>query len=342
MPLITRTSPASLTQRSTTFAIAKMLSHAASVEVLGKTAMNYAFPKNKGDNVKFRRPVPFSAKTTPLVEGVTPNSSTMAYEDVTATIKQYGDWSIFSDQIEDLHEDPIGSDLSMLHGENIGRTAEALDWATVQGGSNVIYANGGARNAVNTPVTINLLRAGVRALRNAKAKPFTEILDASPKFATRAVEGGYIAMGHTNLEHDIRNLPGFLPVAQYGSRTVISEYELGTVESVRFVLSPDLATIPDAGGAYAGSGTAMLTTTGTSADIYSLMLFGKESWARLAPRIGRGGEMPISVKVKNPNGEPTETDPLAQRGIVSWKMYYVSKILNEAWLRRIEVAATSL
>lgn len=340
--LVTRTDPGSITQRTTTFAITKILAHAALIEVLGKTAMNVSFPKNKGDNVKFRRLVPFTAATTPLVEGVTPNGRQMTVEDVTATIKQYGDFTKFSDQVTDLHEDPVGAQISQLHGENIGRTVEALDWGVLQGGSNVIYANGGARNAVNTPVTINLIRSAVRALMNAKAMKFTDILDSSPDFATRAIEAGYIAVGHTNLAHDIRNLPGFIPTAQYGSRKPICAEEIGAVEDVRFVLSADLAPIADAGGAFAGSGTAMLTTTGTSADIYPLIVLGKEAWARLAPRIGRGGEMPIDVKMKNPNGEPTDSDPLAQRGIASWKMYYTSKILNEAWLRRVEVAATAL
>src|SRR3546814_6015325 len=52
--------------------------------------MTRPMPKNKGTVIKFRRPRTFTAATTPLVEGVTPQSTQFSYEDVEATLKQYG------------------------------------------------------------------------------------------------------------------------------------------------------------------------------------------------------------------------------------------------------------
>lgn len=342
MTIITTTSPVSVTQRTTTYAAVKMLAHAEPVEVLAKVGTNIRMPKNKGNNIKFRRPITLSAATTPLLEGVTPNATTITFEDVTATLKQYGAFSKFSDVVEDLHEDPVGSIISQMHGENIGRTTEAIDWGVLTGGTGIVYANGGARNATNTPISLSMVRSVVRTLTAQKAMRITEVLSPSPNYATRAVEAAFVALGHTNLESDIRNLPGFLPVASYGTRKTISDHEVGTVENVRFILSPDLSPVPDVGGAYAGSGTAMVSTTGTLADIYPIVFIGRDAWARVSLRIGSDGDLPVSVKMKAPNGEISDSDPLAQRGIVSWKMYYVSKILNEAWVRRLEVAATAL
>ena len=46
-----------------------------------------------------------------------------------------------------------------------------------------------------------------------------------------------------------------------------------------------------------------------------------------------------TVTVKNPT--PTYEDPLAQRGFASYKMWYAALRLNEAWMVRIEAAASA-
>ena len=62
----------------------------------------------------------------------------------------------------------------------------------------------------------------------------------SPNFQTRPIEASYIAVAHTDCEADLRNLAGFSPVAEYGSRTPVAAEEIGSVEDVRYVLSPEL------------------------------------------------------------------------------------------------------
>ena len=42
-----------------------------------------------------------------------------------------------------------------------------------------------------------------------------------------------MAITHTDVAADIRGLAGFVPVAKYGSRKPISEFEIGSVEDVR-------------------------------------------------------------------------------------------------------------
>jgi N4-gp56 family major capsid protein len=319
--------------RTNVYAEREMLKHAGPVMVLEKLALAKQMPKNKTDTIKFRRPVPFTAKTTPLVEGVTPDRTSFAYEDVSVSLRQYGDISEITDVIEDLHEDPVGKDMAVQHGENIGRTMEALDYGIVKAGTNVFYANGTARTDVNTPISLAKQRAVTRALKAQKARKITSILDSSLKFATRAVEAAYVAVSHTDLEADIRNMPGFIPVAQYGQRQPISEHEIGVVEDCRYILSPDLDPIDDAGGAKLG----MVSTTGTSADIYPVLYFGKEAWGRVMLR-GQGSVSPTIIPV----GTKTKDDPLGQRGIVGWKSYHAALILNQLWMARLEVACTAL
>lgn len=330
---VTTSTSAGISQRTNVYAAREMLKHAMPELVLDRTAKPVRMPKNKSRTIKFRRPVPFTAADTPLQEGVTPTASAFAYEDVSATLNQYGDLVIVTDVIEDTHEDPVLNDAAVQCGENIGRTIEKLNYGVVRAGTSVIYSNGSDRSSVNTPISLSKLRAAVRALRGQKAKWITKVQGGSTDFATTPISRAFVAMSHSNLESDIRNLPGFVPCEKYGSKNLISEYEIGAVESVRFVLSADLPAFEDEGAAT----STMISTSGSNADVYPLIVFGQEAWAS------------VNIRDKNtvsphivPVNEVSKSDPLAQRGYVGWKTWHAATILNQAWMTRIECAATDL
>lgn len=326
-----------ISPRTNVYAARDMLRHAQPVIVLEKLAKVYQIPKNKTQTIKFRRPNTFTAATTPLTEGITPTATQFSYTDVEATIKQYGQVVEITDHIADTHEDPVLMNATEISGENIGRTKEALDWAVVRAGTNVIYANGTARNQVNTPVSLAKQRKATRFLKDQKATKITKVLDGSINFATRAVEASFVAVAHSDLEADVRALPGFIPEASYGSKKKICEEEIGSVDDVRYVLSSDLDSFADAGGAFAGSGTSMVSTSGTSADIYPIIYMGKDAWGTVALR-GKHAISPTIIPVES----RSKSDPLGQVGYVGWKTWHVALILNDAWMTRLEVAATEL
>jgi N4-gp56 family major capsid protein len=321
------------TPRTNVWAASEMLEHAEPVMVLEKLGKAVRMPKNKTETAKFRRPIPFTAADTPLVEGVTPSATVMRFEDVSVALKQYGEVVIITDKVEDLHEDPVRQEATSMAGENIGRTLEKLNFGVVRAGTNVFYQNGAARTSVNTPISLSKQRAVIRGLKAQKAQKITQILDSSQDYATRAVEAAYVAVAHTDLESDIRNLAGFLPVAQYANRSTISPYEIGSVEDVRYILSPDLPPFADGGGAKG----SMVSTSGTSADVYPVIVFGQNAWAVLALR-GYGSVEPTVISA----GEKTKDDPLGQRGYIGWKTWWAALILNQAWMARLEVACTAL
>lgn len=325
-----------INQRTAAWAATEALKHAEPVIILNKLGQMKPLPKNKANTVKFRRPIPFSALDAPLQEGVTPTAQKMAYEDVTCVMKGWGKPIEITDVVLDQSEDPVLRDAMMLAGEQAAATIESVTWGIIRAGTNIIYANGTARTDVNTPISLNKIKAATRTLKAQKAQKITMILDASPKYGTRAVEASYVAVAHTNLEADIRDLPGFTPVSEYGSRKTLSPHEIGAVLDVRFILSPDLSEFADAGGAYGGSGTDMVSTTGVSADIYPIIVLGKEAFGAV-PLKGSNALTPMVV-----NPKPSAADPMAQRGYVSWKAYFNAVILNELWMVRIECAATDL
>jgi N4-gp56 family major capsid protein len=321
-----------VSQRTAAYVQREMLKHAEPVIVLQKLALTKPIPQNTADTMKFRRPVPFSANTVPIAEGITPTAQSMTYVDVSVQLAQYAGLVTVTDKVEDLCEDPVLNNASELLGEQAGATAEQVTYNVVKAGTTVLYANGTARNQVNTPITVNKVRAVIRTMKANKAKPLTRILDASPAYGTSSVEAGYIAVCHTDCEADIRTLAGFTQTADYGSRKTISDYEFGTVENIRFLTSPDLGSFADAGGA---KGT-MKSTTGTNADVYPILIFGQDAFA-VCPLKGKFALTPSVVMAK-----PSDSDPLAQRSHVGYKFYFAAVILNQTWMSRLEVAVTDL
>lgn len=322
-----------INQRTAGFAVADMLRHSEPWLVLSKMGMTKPLPKNKAEQMKFRRAIPLPVATTPVVEGVTPTAQKISYEDVNVTLKQYGRPIEITDKVTELSEDPVMDTATMLAGEQAGGTIEQVLYGVLKAGTNVVYANGANRAAVNTVLTLNKQRAVTRVLAAQKALKITRMVKSGPEYGVSAVEAAYVAVGHTDLDSEIRNLAGFVPVAKYGQRTPISEHEIGTVEQVRYILSPDLAPFTDAGGAKG----AMVSTTGVNADVYPILFFGQDAFAQVPLK----GEEAITPMVLQP-GTPSKSDPMGQRGYVSWKAWYAAVILNDLWMCRLEVAVTAL
>jgi len=329
-----KTTYGSISQRTAAWAAVEMLSHAEPIVVLQKLGMPKPMPKNKADTVKFRRAIPFVAATTALTEGVTPTAQSMSYQDVSVQLAQYGALVEITDRVNDLSEDPVLKNATQLCGEQIAETTENIAYGVIKAGTNVSYNNGTQRTDVNTAISLNKIRGCVRTLMSQRAKMITDILAPSVQISTRYVEPGYVAVCHTDLIPDIRNLSGFLPVAAYGTRKVIDPMEIGSVENVRFIASPLFLPFADAGGAAGGT---MVSTTGTSADVYPVVILAREAFGIVTLK----GASAVTPRVINPD-DVDKSDPLGQRGYVSWKTYYACVRLNENWMVRLECAATAL
>ena len=329
----TRYTDPAISPRTNTYAAVKMLEHQMPVIVLDKFGDNKRMPRNKTQSITFRRPRVFTAADTPLVEGVTPRATKFMYENVQGNLQQYGQLVEVTDQIEDTHEDPVLNDAAMQCGENIGRTMEALRYGVLRAGTNVFYA-GAVTSRGNVVGTFekNKQRAITRTLKAQKAMKFTSILSGSVDIGTTPIEASYIAVAHTDLESDIRNIDGFVPTAEYGTRRIIHDCEIGAIEDVRYLLSPDLDSWPGAGGA-----STTVVNTGGSADVYPILYFGKHAYGLVALR-GMEAVEPAIIPV----GQRDKSDPLGQRGYVGWKSWHLTVRLNEVWMARLEVAVSDL
>lgn len=328
----------------------EILAHAEPKEVLGITGMQKKMPKNVGETVKFRRWLPFGGTdnkwiTTTNVgtfagahltaEGVTPSADTLTAVDVSATLSQYSCLYAMTDKVVDQYEDDIPSEMKKQTGQRIGLVREMVRYGVLKGMTNAFYAGGTSRGTVAASLTVNLIRKVTRSLKANHAEMSTTILDSSPKFGTSSVEASYIVFCHTDMEAAIRDLPGFKHIADYGNRQVIHPCEIGSVESFRFILSPELAAYPNAGAAV-GS-TALYSTGGSNVDVYPVIVAGEDCWGQVALR----GDSSLDVSYI-PVGTKDTADPLGQRGYIGAKTWFTCLMLNQGWGAVIECGTPDL
>ena len=332
---VNRYSDGGISPRTKVYAQKKMLESADPVRVLDICADVKPVPRNKNLNVSFRRPVTLAPVDTPLVEGVTPETTPFRFENVEGTLRQYGQVLGITDVIQDTHEDPVLMEMSKQLGKNIGRTNERLMWGVLRAGTNVFYANGASRTGLNATLTLDLQRRICMALETQYAEMITEILDGSVLINTTPVEAGYVGFCHTHLKSAVRNLDGFTPLAEYGTRTRLHKREFGAVEDVRYVASPDLNPLLGQGGTNGAAGT-WRRADGTNNDVYPILYCGMHAYGT-CPLRGRSSMEPKVIPVD----QADKSDPLGQRGYVSAKWWFLCLRLNELWMARAEVLAAA-
>ena len=329
------------------YAVVRMLKRAMPFLQIEKFGQTYVLPTNSTQTAKFRRyflsgatgsagsgsgNYNYPVATTPLIEGVTPAGSTLSNQDYTVTLNQYGDWVPITDVVMDTHTDPVLQTTTEILGEQAAITVETLRFNVLKAGTNVFYANGVAGRAnVVAAITLADQRRVTTGLNRQNAKKITSVVASNPDFNTKSVEAAYMAICHPDLDTDIRSMAGFKPVADYGPHTSPFEGEIGSVEQVRYLSSTIFAPWADAGGAKG----VMRSTSGVNADVYPVLFFGRDAFG-IVPLKGKSSMTPMVV-----NPKPAPGDPLAQRGSVGWKLWTATVILQEAFMARLEVAATA-
>ena len=310
-----------ISPRTAAYAEKELLKRALPYLVLEKFGQAKALPANNSKVEKFRRYNALSATPAALTEGVTPTAQTLTSTDVTATLQQYGGTVVVTDVILDTHEDPVLNEAIGLLGEQAAQQIENMRFGVVKAGTNVVYANGAARNAVNTAIDTATQRKAVRTLKRQNARPITSIVRSTAAFGTENVAPGFVGLIHPDLEGDVRSMTGFTPAEKYGSISPW-ENEIGKVDDCRYVSSTTRAPWADGGG---DKGT-MLSTTGTKADVYPVIYLGRDAYGIVALK-GQYAVTPMVV-----NAKPSDSDPLAQRATVGWKAMQTAVINNQCYM----------
>jgi len=330
--------------------LGETLAYAEPTMVLALGCEMKQIPKNKGDNISYRRIIPTGGATTNantinrwsvtavshlLQEGVTPAAETLTDQYVNVQINQYGAIYGWTNKTADLHEDDIPKDMSRIMGKRMGLVQEMIRYGAMKACTNIYYSGGSSRGTTDEAISLNVLRRAARGLLANHAGKKTRIIRPGPLYDTSAIEDAFIVMVHTDAAADIRDLVGFVPVAKYAGMTPISPKEIGSCEEFRFILSPELASYADAGGA----NSALYGTTNAAAniDVYPFIVCGEEAVYDIALK----GEDSFDMNVI-PHTQKDKNDILGQRGYCGASFWSAAFVANNGWMAVIEAGVASL
>lgn len=322
--------------------VKKILDSAAAQVCMDRACDEITVAPNSGNSINLRRwvnPTVNLAQST-VTEGVNPNARQLQSQDYTGTLVRYA---------ELFEESRIAYDLNpynAIEGATergvvlVQRDRERVRYNAAISGTSVFY-NAAAitsRATVNGALTLGRLQAAVRAIRGAYGESFQAAESGQNKEGTSPVESALYAYAHTDLEPDIRNLPGFKTVAEYPTGRGLP-YEFGAAQNVRFFTTPEFVPF-----ANAGANSTTLISTGTAgissgaSDVYPIILTAKH--ALTSVKLGGSGAKGFGNAKANVLKDADKSDPTNERIYVAFDWYDLCLITAQEWIARIEVGCT--
>ena len=318
--------------------------------VFHRFGMHKPLKQRNGNAMMFRRYESLSKATVPLSDGVTPPGVRITRTNITATIKQYGNFTLITDMAELTEFDPQVNQAAELMGENMGETVDTVIMTPLLAGSSVVsvlldgtYSSQtigvGARTTVTGALSKLALDYVIQTLNGNNAKRFTPQINVSTGVASQPVARSYWAVIHTDTEYDLRvgtnsgfSTDDFIPVERYASQQGTMPTEVGKYRAIRFVETTAAKIWADGGAAVSTDG--LVSTSSSNNDVYGTLVFARDAYG-VVPLSG-GSARAIIHRAGGPG------DPLNQRNSVGWKYAGVSKILNDSFLFRIQHGVTDI
>ena len=170
-------------------------------------------------------------------------------------------------------------------------------------------------------ITLDEVQQAVRTLQGNDAMKLTKMVNPSNGFNTTPLMPCFVGIITENTHYDLKRVTGWVPVSQYPDRSSLLPGEVGSIDEVRFVMTTN-------GKIFASGGSG-------SIDVHGTMILAAEAYG--ITRIS-GHALENIVK---PLGSAGTADPLDQRSTSGWKATFVTKILNENFLLRLEHAVSA-
>ena len=293
------TGTASLSDEMKVFYSDYLIDNAVPKLVHDQFGQKHPIPKNGGKTIEFRKYSPLPKLTTALTEGVTPDGQTLTVSTIEATVSQYGGYITLSDVLLMTAIDNNMVQATKLLGNQAGATLDTITREVLNGGTNVIYAEGGSSRTTAGKLTVDDIKKAARALKTQNAEKIGD---------------SFVAIIHPDVAYDLTNDPAWQNVKEYDPKDWY-EGEIGRIAGVRFVETTE-AKIFTAGAA----GTA----------VYSTLVLGDNAYG--VTEIEGGGLQHIVKQL----GSAGSSDPLDQRATVGWKATKVAERLVEQFMVRIE------
>lgn len=287
---------------------AKLLAAAMPALVHAQFCEEHPMDKHQGTTLNMRRWEILTPQLTALTEGVTPDPNSLIVTNVQVSVGQYGDWVEITDLASWAMIDDVLQQASEKLGFEVGQIVDELARNFMVAGTSVVYAGG--QTSRNALVYTNLctsveIKKSVRTLQTGYAKTYDTV--------------NFIAIIHPYVNYDLESIAEWLAAAEYRNNDALYQGEIGTLYGVRFVISPL---------AYTVTNTQPIT-------VYCTPVFGQGAFGQ-SEISGENFEM-----IVKPLGSSGTSDPMNQRASVAGKATYGGTVLNNAFVTRIESAATT-
>jgi N4-gp56 family major capsid protein len=283
-------------------------------------------PVGNTATIKFRKYGALTTNTTALVEGTTPAGTSPGVTDITAVALWYGDYITYTDKVVIESPDPVLSELTMVLAEQAGQSLDELARDVLVAGTNVQYADhGGDGNdergdiATDDVLESSTLDTAIATLRSANAKYVTSFINPDAGYNTSPVAPCFIGLVHPNSVSSLKAITNFTPVEKYANKGDVMMDEVGKYDRIRFIESTQGKVWEDEGA-------------GGAVDVYATLIIAQNAYGVTSIK---GHAMETIVKAMGSEGSG---DPLNQRGSIGWKANFVTKILQQSWMLRIEHA----
>lgn len=324
-----------------TFYSPKWLGFASKNLVFQKYGRVERMPQRVGSVIRFKLLSPNEITTpAPLTEGVTPDPVNLSRTEARADVVEFGNWLQETNRMRELFEDAdnLTDNQNTVLGDMMRIERDIATFNIISLGTTVQYTNGAARSSVNTVFDRNDFQIASRTLKNGTngraGKPLKQILRSDGRWGTVSIEASFVVIVDPDCEYDLREMEGFVSHADYGgSISALDPGEFGKMENFRFICTTlDPMIKADAGGAKGST----KSTTGTSSDVYLLLIISEDAYATIAVA-GKEG----SALIRKSLGASGTEDPLDQRGSVGYRNYHAAVILYQERLLRLETAVTA-
>ena len=268
--------------------------------------------------------------TTPLAEYDGTNikaENKIVREEVEYAVGHYGDYLIYSDELDLYDLDNITFFFLDVLGDQASLTQDTINRNVLRGGTNVVYADAQVSRlaVVDNAKTLvaNDFKIMALKLKNQRGQKFKKVISGTTAIGTTPVRSAYMGIVHPSVTEDLRNLTGWKNVETYSDYSKAIEEEVGSIGDFRICESTNNDPVVQVG------------TDTNDHNVYLSLFMAKDAYAVTTLR-GKSG---IQTKVK-PLGSAGSQDPLDQYGTIGWKAIFGCAILNEAWLIRGESVAT--
>ena len=198
-----------------------LLDSADTFEVIDEFADKQTLPPNSNAFIASRRYLTPAPDATPTPEGTNKEGRQQIYEDFTTQMFRFMEQFQLSQQELKLTPFPALKGARNEMAKLVILDRERLRWNALQTLSNKAFNSTavGSIGTVNGPLTAGRLQSLVRTILKAKGSYVSVGQGGQAKEGTNPAEASLIFLGHTDLQPDVRALPGFQPAISLPSRS---------------------------------------------------------------------------------------------------------------------------